>query len=218
MCPPVASGSPVTVPQDLTVSGIDFALVRGGRNLRQRLGRDDRTARRECPSQRRGCLRRRRLEREQRQRDVHDGRCLNAGTYFVQVQSAGQYLGQTHGGIDCGPTSCPPATAGTPIAVALGGEVGGIDFLLARGSEDRRPCDRGDERRSRGWRHGLESTARRGHRSTLAPPTRAVSGRPRRQSTRAGCSLQVAASSFESQVYGPRRAPEAARQSHRGPR
>jgi hypothetical protein len=130
-CDPTA-GTPVSVSLGVATSGIDFALPRGGTVTGSVLA--DTTG---APIANADVV-------------IHDSTGVPLadaytdalgsyaftgivpGNAFLRIGDAGVYWPEVYDGLACpGPSWCPNVTAGTPVPVALGGSVAGIDFRLS---------------------------------------------------------------------------------------
>lgn len=134
-CPPcpIGTGTPLTVTSGTELSGVDFALARGGTIS----GNATRAA---DPSEQIDKIisvfdsNGQRVDRfEHNFVGPYTTAALPAGSYFVQVESAawsqGMLVSQLYNGIDCAVTGCNP-TSGTAVTVTTGTTTSGINFAL----------------------------------------------------------------------------------------
>jgi hypothetical protein len=131
-CPPVTSGTPVTVTQGATTRNIDFALVRGGRITGRVTAAGAGTPVENVAVSVYDAAGRRASNL------ILDGQGgyltadpLPTGTYYVMAEPGTIYLSQLYGGVNCG-LSCPSVLTGTPVSVTAGATTSGIDFALTR--------------------------------------------------------------------------------------
>jgi len=139
-------GTPITVPAGGQASGIDFALVRGGRIAGVLTDAQTGAAVQTTPVR----VFNANGDSVAVGRNVIGqyitGSGLPAGTYYVVTENASSYTGtgyvsylnEVYGGqlfedVACAPTRCGGVTTGTPVVVALGATTEGVNFVLDRG-------------------------------------------------------------------------------------
>jgi 5-hydroxyisourate hydrolase-like protein (transthyretin family) len=127
------TGVPVTVSSGATTSGVDFALVSGGRITGRVYAAGVGTAFGGAVVEVYSASGQYHTYATTDAAGVYTtSKPLAAGDYYLFAKAPAPYLNQTYAGLSCG-WICPSMTTGTAVRVALGSDTTGIDFPLVKG-------------------------------------------------------------------------------------